>query len=85
MKEAKKAAGEHRSSCIFLALFTHLHHGNLCQVIYIFLLLYLCILNKVCLYLYLYEGRCPEGRPGKPTAPQETGDAIYLQTRNSGS
>ena len=32
-----------------------------------------------------YEGRCPEGRPGKPTAPRETGDAIYLQARNSGS
>ena len=33
MKEANKAAGKHRSSWIFLALFTHLHHGNLCQMI----------------------------------------------------
>ena len=33
MKHAKKAADEHRSSWIFLALFTHLHHGNLFQMI----------------------------------------------------
>ena len=33
MKHAKKAAEEHRSLWIFLALFTHLHHGNLFQII----------------------------------------------------
>ena len=29
----RKLAGEHRSSWIFLALFTYLQHGNLCHVI----------------------------------------------------
>ena len=33
LKHAKKAAEEHRSSWIYLALFTHLHHGNLFQII----------------------------------------------------
>ena len=32
-ERAKKAAGEHQFSRVFLALFTHAHHGNLCQMI----------------------------------------------------